>query len=61
MAWTLGLIGGLGTIMGVVTAAEIIPPIMPDFTAMFWLALSAVLFLATIAFAIGATGRRSER
>ena len=60
MAWTLGILGGMCATTGVVTAAKVIPPIMPEFTAMFWLALSAVLFLATIAFAIGATGRSSE-
>ena len=64
-AGIFGGIGGLCAVMGIVTAARpgtiilrsfpagIIPPVMPEFTWMFWLVLSAVLLLASIAFALG--------
>ncbi len=48
-----GGVGGLCAVMGIVTAAGVIPPVMPEFTWMFWLVLSAVLLLASIAFALG--------
>ncbi|MFC1935015.1 hypothetical protein ACFLXZ_01720 [Chloroflexota bacterium] len=49
----IGTIGGLCAVMGVITAAEVIQPIMTEFTWMFWLVLSAILFLASIALALG--------
>ena len=52
-AGIFGGIGGLCAVMGIVTAAGVIPPVMPEFTWMFWLVLSAVLLLASIAFALG--------
>ena len=53
IAAIVGAIGGLCAVMGVITAAEIIPLIGAQFTWMFWLVLSAVLLLASIAFALG--------
>ena len=49
----VGAIGGLCAVMGIVTATEVIPLVMPQFTWMFWFVLSAILFLAAIAFALG--------
>ena len=53
MAAIVGALGGLCAVMGVITAAEIIPLIGSQFTWMFWLVLSAILLLASIAFALG--------
>lgn len=52
----VGAVGGLCAVMGIITAAEVIPLIMPQFTWAFWFSLSAILLLASIAFAIGSTG-----
>ena len=53
LAWIFGTIAGLCAVMGIVTALEIIPLFAPALTWMFWMILSGVLFLATIAFAVG--------
>lgn len=52
VAWIFGILGGLCAVMGIITAAEIITLLGAEFTAMFWLALSAVLLLACIAAAV---------
>ena len=52
LAWIIGIIASICTIMGVITAAEILPVFLPALTGMFWLALAGVLFLAAIASAI---------
>jgi len=44
----IGPIAGLCAIMGIITAMEVIPVLMPQLTWTFWFVLSAVLFLATI-------------
>ncbi|HEY81818.1 MAG TPA: hypothetical protein G4O01_00825 [Dehalococcoidia bacterium] len=49
----VGAIGGLCAVMGIITAAEVMPPVLPQLTWDFWLALSAVLLLGAIAFALG--------
>ncbi|MFC1915262.1 hypothetical protein ACFLW4_00990 [Chloroflexota bacterium] len=52
----VGIIGGLCAVMGIITAAQVIPALsssMPQFTWNFWLALSAILLLAAIAFTLG--------
>ncbi len=49
----LGIIGTLCAAMGIVTAAEVIAPIMPQFTWSFWFALAGLLVLGAIAFAVG--------
>jgi hypothetical protein len=51
----IGAIGGLCAVMGIVTATEVIPLIMPQFTWMFWLVLSAILLLASIALSLART------
>ena len=53
LAWTFGIIGGLCAVMGIITAAEVIPVLIGEFTAMFWMVLSAILILVSIAFAVG--------
>ena len=55
-ALILGILGGLGVVMGVITAAEIIPLLGAEFTAMFWLVLSAILLLGCIAAAVSRSG-----
>ena len=56
LAFALGLIGGLCAIMGIITAAEVVPLLGAAFTWMFWLAVSGVLLLACIAAALGGRG-----
>ena len=56
LAWVFGVIGGLCAVMGICTAVGVVPLLGTGLTAMFWLALSAVLFLATIAFTIVSAG-----
>ena len=56
IAAIIGSIGGLCAVMGIVMALELIPPIVEQFTWMFWFVLSAVLLLASIAFAVGRGG-----
>jgi len=53
LAAILGGVAGLLTVMGIVTALEVIPAVMPQLDWMFWFVLSAVLFLASIASSIG--------
>lgn len=56
LAWIFGTIGGLCAVMGIITAAGIVPLLGAEFTVMFWLVLGAVLLLASIAFAVGRSG-----
>ena len=56
MAAMVGGIGGLSAVIGIITAAEVIAPIGYEFTWMFWFVLSAILLLASIAFAVGRGG-----
>lgn len=56
LAWTLGIIGGLCAIMGIIVAVEaysLTLGISALNNWMFWLIVSGVLFLATIAAAVG--------
>ena len=48
LALILGILGGLSAIMGIVTAAGLIPLVTTAFTAIFWLGLAGVLFVAAI-------------
>ncbi|MFC1941130.1 hypothetical protein ACFLWL_01785 [Chloroflexota bacterium] len=58
LAWILAFLGGLCAVMGIITAAEVIPPELlgTEFTSMFWLALGAVLLLGCIASAVSRGG-----
>ena len=49
----VGAVGGLCAVMGIITAAEVVPLVMPQFTWMFWFVLSAILILASIALSFG--------
>ena len=49
----IGAIGGLFAVVGIITATEVIPLLMPQFTWTFWFVLSAILLLGSIALAIG--------
>ncbi len=55
LAWTFGIIGGLCIVIGVITAVALIPQVA-GLTWMFWFALSGILFLVCIAFAVGRSG-----
>ena len=55
LAWIFGIIAGLCALTGILTAVEGIPQI-PALNWMFWFALSGILLLATIAFAVGGRG-----
>ena len=48
----LGIVGALCAAMGIVSAAAVIPPIMPEFTWVFWFALSGLFILGAIAFSV---------
>lgn len=48
-----GTIGGLLAVVGIITATEVISLLMPQLTWTFWFVLSAILFLAAIALALG--------
>ncbi|MDP2729049.1 MAG: hypothetical protein Q8O55_00995 [Dehalococcoidales bacterium] len=52
LAWVLGILGGLGAVVGIIAAAELVPlltELPAAFTPIFWLTLGAVLLLACIA------------
>jgi len=55
LAWAFGALAGLCMVMGIITATEVIPLLGAELTWMFWFVLSAILFLASIAFALGRT------
>jgi len=56
LAWIFGILGGLCMVMGIITVAKVIPLVLTDFTGMFWMVLSAVLLLISIASAVGRGG-----
>jgi len=51
-ALIFGILGGLCAVMGIITATEVVPE-YAGLTWMFWLVLSGILLLASIAFTIG--------
>ena len=54
LAWFFGGMGGLCAVMGIITATKVISWVAgEEFTAMFWMVISAVLLLASVAFAAG--------
>jgi len=44
----LGILGAICLVIGIITAADLIPQFGDAFTWIFWLGTSAVLFLASI-------------
>ena len=56
IAAIIGSIGGLCAVLGIVTAAEVLPPMGEQFTWMFWFVLSIILLLSSIAINFGRGG-----
>lgn len=56
-AIVFGSLAAVCATLGGLTAGGVIPEVLPEFTWMFWLIMSGVLFLASIAFS---TARRNE-
>lgn len=48
LALILGIVGGLCTVMSILTATEVIPLVFIGFTDIYWLGLAGILFVATI-------------
>ncbi len=55
-ALLFGLIGGLCAVLGIITAAELLPALGTEFTWTFWFMLSGIMLLISIAFAAGSSG-----
>jgi hypothetical protein len=55
-ALIFGLIGGLCAVLGIITAAELLPALGTEFTWTFWFMLSGIILLVSIAFAVGSGG-----
>ncbi len=51
-AWIVGLLGGFCAVIGILTATAAISEIA-ELTWLFWLVLSGILLLASIAFTVG--------
>jgi len=58
-AWIFGILGGLCAVMGILTATEVIRE-FSQLTWTFWMALSGVLLIASIAFTVGRGGGSYE-
>ena len=52
LAWIFGILGGLCAVMGIITATAVVSE-FAELTWMFWLVLSGILLLASIAFIVG--------
>ena len=53
LALILGILGGLCGVMGIITAAGVVPTLGAEFTVMFWLVLAGILLVACIASLLG--------
>ena len=53
IAAILAAVGGLGAVLGIITAAEVIVPIGDEFTWTFWFMIAAILLLCSIAINMG--------
>ena len=51
-ALIFGILGGLCAVMGIITAAAVIPE-FTELSWLFWMVLSGILLLASIAFTVG--------
>lgn len=51
-ALALAVLSGISTIIGILTAAEVLPMLSANFDTMFWLVLGGILMLACIAAAV---------
>ncbi len=54
-AWIFGILGGLCAVWGIITATEVVSE-YAGLTWMFWMALSGILLIASIAFTVGRGG-----
>ena len=59
LAWIFGGIGGLCAVWGIITATEVVSE-YAGLTWMFWMVLSGILLLASIAFTVGSGGSSYE-
>ncbi|MDD5591131.1 MAG: hypothetical protein PHY18_04310 [Dehalococcoidales bacterium] len=59
-AVVFGSLAAVCATIGGLTAGGIIPLLLPEFTWMFWLIMSGVLFLASIAFSTARRGGGGE-
>ena len=59
LAWIIGIIAALCMVMGIITALAVIQE-LAGLDWMFWLVVSAVLFLACIASALATRGGGQE-
>lgn len=55
-AWVFGIIGGLCAVMGIITALDVVQQFGDELTWTFWLVLSVIMLLGSIAFAVGRSG-----
>ena len=55
LAWIFGAIGGLCAVMGIITATEVVSE-YAGLSWMFWMVLSGILLLASIALTVGGSG-----
>ena len=53
LALIFGFIGGLCAVVGITTAVKIVPQFGTELTWMFWLVVSAIMLLISIALAVG--------
>ena len=53
LALIFGFIGGLCAVVGITTAVKIVPQFGAELTWMFWLVVSAIMLLISIALAVG--------
>ena len=54
-ALIFAILGGLCAVMGIITATEVVPE-YAELSWMFWMVLSGILLLASIAFTVGRGG-----
>ena len=64
-AWISGILGGLCVVWGIITAVGILPeeavvPKVAGSTWIFWMVLSGILLIASIAFTVGRGGGSYE-
>ena len=55
LAWTLGALGGLSAVMGIIVATDLINEVA-GLEWMFWMVLGGILLLGSIAAAVGRSG-----
>jgi len=58
-ALIFGILGGLCAVMGIITATAVISE-FAELSWMFWMVLSGILLLASIAFTVGGGGGEYE-